>query len=157
MPFNHSEHDLYCVACGKKTDMLIDGRFCSDECRDVGQRIEKGSSVYCNFCGINFKAKQAKSRFCPEHQKTHPKCACFYPAILKSRKMQETEKRKAASSVCVPKELKRTKKAFSKLSIAEVNELARASGLSYGQYVGKFYLQYNVSSARAVPKQKKEG
>lgn len=79
----HKKHPLYCLQCGKKVKAMIDGKYCSDDCKTKSKVIKKGSMVFCNNCGKEFEANRAKSRFCPDCVKKNIVCQCFYPKSSK--------------------------------------------------------------------------
>ena len=79
----HKKHPLYCLQCGKKVKALIDGKYCSDDCKTKSKGIKKGSMVFCNNCGKEFRANRAKSRFCPDCVNKNTVCQCFYPKSSK--------------------------------------------------------------------------
>ena len=75
----HRPHPLYCLCCGKKVPYLVNGKYCSIACRERGEEIEKGSTIFCNNCGIKFVAKMKVSRFCDKCKADKLTCECFYP------------------------------------------------------------------------------
>lgn len=80
---NHTAvHDSFCKACGKKVEVLPDGEFCSDNCRDnIFPKLIKRKSYYlhCCLCGNSFKpARSPKARFCKKCRHLFATgCRCF--------------------------------------------------------------------------------
>lgn len=83
----------------------------------------------CDMCGKDFVAVKGNQRYCSEECKRKAVNARLY-AKRKEEFAEFKEYKK-------PMPKKRTKP---KMSIAKVNELARAEGLNYGQYVAKYGL-----------------
>ena len=75
----HRPHPLYCLCCGKMVPYLVNGKYCSIACRERGEEIEKGSTIFCNNCGKEVIALMKNSRFCSSCKVRKLVCECFYP------------------------------------------------------------------------------
>ena len=167
----HIPHPLYCLCCTKQVTYLIDGKYCSDECREAGFDIEKDDEIFCNNCGTKFNAIYKTSRFCPDCIVARPICVCFYPRVRLNIRKQNEKHRNAYKKVPLAagptvhnaKDAKRKKivkqlKNIYQMSkeeilkfctIDEINMLARESGYdSYGKYTGALMAQIEIDKRR---------
>lgn len=120
-----------CKKCGKEIKETFGHKrvYCSDECRIAYYSNRDRINATCEICG-NPLGKN-KKKFCSDECKK----------IAQRRYQQERNKELYKSTK--PKELpKRRRRKSSNWSrnLAEINERARALGMSYGQYVGKYGL-----------------
>ena len=120
MEFKRDEVRLVCPYCGGTfTRFKTAQKYCSAGCR-IKARNEKAAAElrqtkrYCQVCGNELPG--ARKRYCSNE------CAKVSNSRLSYSRYQE---------------LKHQKIKKDHLSIAEVNELARAEGLSYGQYFNR--------------------
>lgn len=121
---------LICQNCGKEFAQKFRSseKFCSTFCRKFYHRQEKPAYKVCEICGKGFEGKA--QRYCsPE---------CRYQAQLERQRAYKVNFKKPQAEVKEEHKKKRGRK--KKLSLAEINELARAEGLNYGQYVAKYGL-----------------
>lgn len=103
--------EIKCPVCG---EMFIKGRYkkyCSTKCRkkDYNQRFKIKLYFQCEYCGIGFKEGR-ENPYCSEECKN-------------KHSNKQTKKRGRKKKV---------------LSLAEINQRARAEGLTYGQYIVKY-------------------
>lgn len=112
-----------CVTCGKEyIPNNTCQKHCSDECRKnhylEGKRLRnKNREFTCEWCGAIFTSDSKRKYCCAKCGKA----ANNYKGKSKN-KPRKTERKKP------------------KLTLAQINELARAEGLNYGQYVAKYGL-----------------
>lgn len=112
---------IKCPWCGKEFERKKSAqKFCCEECRKAAkkQTMKQNHKVYkslklveCGWCSLFFESKNGEEYCCAE-----------------CRKKAENRKKK------------REKQAKNKLDLSQINELARAEGLNYGQYVAKYGL-----------------
>lgn len=117
----------HCKYCGKEMQVSFRHRvFCSDECSKAYYKRASRKNKNCEICGGALVGNQRK--YCS---------AC--KAIAKSKYEYEYHKDqyKKPKVEATPKKRGRRKKIT---PIAEINAKARAEGLTYGQYVGKYGL-----------------
>lgn len=118
-----------CMYCGKEFKMNLKGnqKYCSQKCCEGWYRHKKPKEIkYCAICGR--EVEDTKRLYCS------PDCSyeamlrrqSAYKSIYKKPKAEEPKKKRGR-----PKKM---------TSLAEINELARAEGLNYGQYVAKYGL-----------------
>lgn len=109
-----------CKHCGKEMLYSFGRRlFCSDECSKAY------SNRKCKICGKTLTGNQRK--YCSNECKRKGKSKYEYDYHKDQYKKPKAE-------------TKPQKKKKPALSIAEINKLARAEGLNYGQFVGKYGL-----------------
>ena len=112
-----------CITCGKEfVPNNTCQKHCSDECRknhylERLRERNKNREFTCEWCGAKFTA-DAKRKYCCHKC---AKSANSYRGKGKN-KPRKTERKKP------------------QLTLAQINELARAEGLNYGQYVAKYGL-----------------
>lgn len=98
-------------------------KYCCVECRVAyyaNLRKKENNRYECSYCGTIFESDRRKK----------------YCSVKCQRKGKGSNKRtRKGSNKCTPKQEKK-----SKLSLAQINELARAEGLNYGPYVAKYGL-----------------
>ena len=123
-----------CLNCGNefKYRFRSTEKFCSTVCCHNYHRKKRKASdnKNCLVCGKELSGRQTK--YCSDE--------CRYKAQIerqRSLNYQEYKKPKADVVEAPKKKRGRPKK---KLSIADINKLARAEGLNYGQYVAKYGL-----------------
>jgi predicted nucleic acid-binding Zn ribbon protein len=117
---------MNCLYCGNK--ILINfgtknKKYCSKECGKKYRRTQGRKNTTCVICGGALTGTQSKYCSYECHKKATAKKQC-----------QDKDRFKKPPTV----ERKKPKKPS--LSIAQINELARAEGLNYGQYVAKHHL-----------------
>jgi predicted nucleic acid-binding Zn ribbon protein len=120
----------YCRKCGKEIKVVFGGRrvFCSDECCKAWYKEHGRIHKNCLICGKPLTGTNKK--YCSAE--------CRYQAQLqRQRSANLIEYKKPKAEATPPKKRGRPKK---KQSLADINKLARAEGLTYGQYVGKYGL-----------------
>ena len=119
----------YCKYCGEKIKIHFGKQtlFCSDKCRKAYYYRYGRTNKKCAVCGQELTgrkrsycstecARKAKSKYEYEYHKDQ----------YKKPKAEATSKKRGRRKKTDP--------------IAEINAKARAEGLSYGQYVGKYGL-----------------
>ena len=123
-----------CLNCGKELKFTFREKikkFCSDSCKNkYHSKLKSNKILHCLVCGKELEGR--KRRYCSDE--------CYHKAQLKRQRfLNEVEYKKSKAEVKeAPKKKRgRPKK---KLSIADINKLARAEGLNYGQYVAKYGL-----------------
>lgn len=112
--YSRNETTKVCIQCGKDFTTLHNSRkYCSEECRiKANKKSPLGRRTFtCEFCGESFEA-DAKRKFC---------CIECRQGAERAARLRRKPKKP-------------------KLSIANINELARNEGLNYGQYVAKYGL-----------------
>ena len=121
---------MNCLNCGKEIKTTFreqTTKFCSKECCQIFHRLKKYYKKYCKICGKELE--KPKRDYCsPE---------CVKQARDERRAKEREECKKPKAEVKEPKKRDRPKK---KLTLAQINELARAEGLNYGQYCAKHKL-----------------
>jgi hypothetical protein len=118
--------------CGKEFKMNLKGnqKYCSQKCCEGWYRHKKPKEVkYCAICGR--EVEDTKRLYCSPD--------CSYEAMLRRQSAYKSIYKKPKAEVKEEPKKKRGRKK-KKLSLAEINELARAEGLNYGQYVAKYGL-----------------
>ena len=123
-----------CLNCGNefKYRFRSTEKFCSAECcHKYHQHKRKASTnTVCLICGKALTGNQTK--YCSEE--------CRYKAQLeRQRQLNKNEYKKPKADTVAPPSKKRGRPP-KKLSIADINQLAREEGLNYGQYVAKYGL-----------------
>lgn len=115
-----------CLLCGNpiKTGFSKRSRFCSNECMDEYNKKYEKKKV-CAYCGKPLTGKQ--------------RLYCSGSCSSKAWHREQREK-EAEENAKFREETKVVKSHSEKLSKAEINELARAEGLSYGRHVAKYGL-----------------
>ena len=122
-----------CLNCGDefKYRFRSNEKFCSSECcHKYHNEAKKATSIkVCEICGK--KLNGFKKKYCSDE--------CRYKSQLeRQRNKYETELKSIYSEEkTLKKKRGRPKK---KISLAEINKLAREEGLNYGQYVAKYGL-----------------
>lgn len=120
-----------CLQCGAKlkTSTRKPPKFCRIECRNkyYYEKKKGEKNLFCIACGKELSGRQTK--YCGEECQKKTLNARMY-----EQRKEEFDEFKEYKK---PTPKKRTKP---KMSIAKVNELARAEGLNYGQYVAKYGL-----------------
>lgn len=115
-----------CKCCGKDMPIKFGGRwvFCSEECFNKFYGVKNTKLEGCAICGKPLTGK--RRTYCSDE--------CFNQS--KKQERYEGYKRPQATTypVVVVKKRGRPKK---KMTLAEVNELAREENLTYGQYCAK--------------------
>ena len=105
------------VCCEVFTAEQNGTRYCSEECRRAYRRRVKVRN--CEFCAKEFSGRQKKY--------------CSSECRLRANGQ--------LPDLTVSDELIRLpKKRVKKMSLSEINEAARAEGLSYGQYTAKYHI-----------------
>jgi hypothetical protein len=107
-----------CKYCGTEFESKNRSLYCSDACRLTGkdvrpikQKKEKPKVTHkCLYCGKDFEAKRSNQNYCSK--------LCY------NKEMQKT--------YVIEKPLKKPK-----YTIEEIQRLARAEGLTYGQYIAR--------------------
>lgn len=123
-----------CQHCGNefKYRFRATEKFCSTKCcHDYhnGVKKQKANKV-CAMCGK--KLEKHQSKFCsPE---------CRYKGQLERQRNRYEQEYKSTMTVTEEKQKKKRGRPKKKLSLADINNLARAEGLNYGQYVAKYGL-----------------
>ena len=111
-----SVREIQCPVCGKVFARTYNAqKFCSIKCRDKAYRNSRAPKrvvLECLWCGKEFETDRRRKYCCD-------KCR---------QKANNSLKRKPAPRKKV------------NLTLAKINELARAEGLNYGQYVAKYGL-----------------
>ena len=116
---------MKCAYCEKKITIAFSKKrkFCSDKCKNAYfYSKSKKKPRFCKVCGK--KINEPRRQFCSDECRQ------------KANQDKATEIRSTYKKIKIT-ERKRTKPA---LSIAQINELARAEGLNYGQYCAKYKL-----------------
>lgn len=124
---------MNCLNCGKEIKITFrkEPKYCSHECcikyhakrqNEKRKRTRKKEQKFCIVCGKELIGR--KRAYCSEE--------CNRQAI--------NEKQSEYKRVVVPT----GKKKKPKLTIAQINELARKEGLNYGQYCAKHGLYTEV-------------
>lgn len=122
---------MKCRMCDKEIKIGFKRKiFCSKKCSDLFYGYKTDRKTNCVICGKPLTGRQRS--YCSDECKRKGKIE----REIKEHKY-EYKKPQAEEVKCEPKKRGRPKK---KLSISEVNELARAEGLNYGQYVSKYGL-----------------
>jgi predicted nucleic acid-binding Zn ribbon protein len=121
-----------CLNCGNefKYRFRSSEKFCSTVCCHNYHRKKRRISAnkVCVVCGKKLTGQQSK--YCSAE--------CRYQAQLqRQRSANLIEYKKPRAEATPPKKRSRPRK---KLSIADINKLAREEGLNYGQYVAKYGL-----------------
>jgi hypothetical protein len=126
-----SDYMANCLQCGAplKVSFRKSAKFCSRACCNKYHYKKKGGykKQFCVSCGKELSGRQTK--YCSEECQKKTLASRLY-----AQRKEEFEEFKEYKK---PMPKKRTKP---KMSIAKVNELARAEGLNYGQYVAKYGL-----------------
>ena len=117
----------HCKFCGK--DLLVGfgnrKSFCNDECYKKFYGMKKEKSVACEMCGKSLTGLR--------------RTYCSDECQKKSKLSERYDEHKKPQATTYPVNVKKQDRP-KKMTLAEVNELARAEGLSYGQYVAKHRL-----------------
>lgn len=117
-----------CKYCGKEMQVSFRQKvFCSKECSKAYYNRKGRINKECQICGNELTGKQRS--YCSQ------KCANKAKRIQLYEYHKDQYKKPKAEAT--PKKSGRRKKTD---PIAEINAKARAEGLSYGQYVGKYGL-----------------
>lgn len=124
---------MKCLECGADFKMRFrrTEKFCSENCKTAFYNKiarEKKEKKVCIICGKQFDGRNRKycSAECQNEGKNARNSKYAYEYAYRYKK-PEAEK-------------KPQKKKKPSLSLAKINELARAEGLNYGQYVAKYHL-----------------
>lgn len=119
-----------CKKCGKefKIRFRSNEKFCSQECCKAFHGIKEKKELFCVVCGVKLRGKSKK--YCSES------CARKAAILRNMKQMKESSELKGTSRA--PKIIKRKRKP--KYTLAQINDMARAEGLNYGQYVAKYGL-----------------
>ena len=114
-----------CKHCGEKIKIGFVKRmkFCSVECRNAYYKAQSQKDRKCLICGGQLTGTQSKY--------------CSNECSKKAAAKKQTEKNERYKK---PPTVERKKAKKPSLSLAQVNELARAEGLNYGQYCAKYGL-----------------
>ena len=125
-----------CQHCGNefKYRFRATEKFCSTKCcHDYHRGLRRvHKNKVCVICGKELTGTQTK--YCSEE--------CRYKAQLdRQRERYEQEYKSTMTEATeTQKKLKKRGRPKKKLSLADINNLARAEGLNYGQYVAKYGL-----------------
>lgn len=116
---------MECKYCGKALKIgFREKLFCDDKCKTKYKYLQSKLKVKkCIQCGKVLEGRQKK--FCSDD------CVGQYK---QERALERYEANKKPKAEAKPKKKK------PKMSIAQINELARAEGLNYGQYCAKYNL-----------------
>lgn len=117
-----------CKYCGKDMTIEFGNRksFCNDECYKKFYGVKKAKLVACEMCGKPLTGQ--RRTYCSDECQKKSK---------QSERYDEYKKPQATTYPVIVKKRGRPKKST---TLAGINELARAEGLTYGQYVGKYGL-----------------
>lgn len=123
-----------CQHCGNefKYRFRSTEKFCSTKCcHDYHRGIRRvNPNKVCAVCGKKITGHQTK--YCsPE---------CRYKGQLERQRGRYEQEYKSTTTEAVEKQKKKRGRPKKKLSLADINNLARAEGLNYGQYVAKYGL-----------------
>ena len=114
-----------CLYCGKefKIQLRSNEKYCSADCRKLYHRYKDKPPKYCAVCGKEFKGRSYY--YCSDE--------CRQKVIEQRQKNRNRNEHKKV-------EVKPKKRKKLKYTIEQVQKLARAEGLSYGQFVAKYGL-----------------
>lgn len=118
-----------CLHCGESFAYRFrsNEKFCSTKCCSAYHHKKVRRDRFCEICGKALKGRQQK--YC---------CAECRNKAATLKQMEEMKELAQAKDMETPKVVRKKKKP--KYTIAQINEMARAEGLNYGQYVAKYGL-----------------
>ncbi len=117
---------MKCRICGKEIKVGFKRKiFCSKECSDLFYGYKTERKTNCVICGKPLVGRQRS--YCSDECKS----------VAKTKSQQAENKVEYKKPKAEPKPKVKKQKT---LTISQVNELARAEGLNYGQYVAKYGL-----------------
>ena len=122
-----------CIYCGKsfKNTFKTNQKYCSQRCCEGWYKHKKEKEIkLCVICGKEVTGK--KRLYCSPD--------CSYEAMLRRQSTYKYQWQKPQAEVKEEPIKKKRGRPKKKLSLADINEMARAEGLNYGQYVAKYGL-----------------
>lgn len=123
-----------CLNCGNafKYRFRSSEKFCSAVCCHNYHRQKRKvtANKVCVVCGKELTGQQSK--YCSSE--------CRYKAQLERQRGRYEKEYKSTLTEAQETQKKKRVRPRKKLSIADINQLAREEGLNYGQYVAKYGL-----------------
>lgn len=129
---------MICQRCGKEFVRTGNAqRYCED-CKTAKPPKEK---MQCPVCGSIFERNRPNQYYCSVKCRKQNSKKAFYHCEYCGKVYEQAYTSKYCSEECKNKARAHTKKRGrpkKKLTLAEIDRLAKAEGLTYGQYVSKY-------------------